>query len=351
MITGKEKLSYNPLYLQVKDVILKRIIDGIYPQGSLIPSESRLAEDFGTSISTIRQALSILVSEQQLEKKQGRGTFVSENKVKITFLTWLAETEKGRQLVEEIIDLFQKEHPSVIVEPIYTIYPKTRDTLLRMITNGNAPDVAQIVSPWTSYFASMGALERLEDLLSPDNFAARSLERDLIGGQYQNSQYSVAWGICPLSLIVNRKLWDSTGLGDLKSPMTLDEFGTVCVKLSALFEGTGKYCYGLNVLHDESDFFRIYSFLQAFGGGFVNEKGEVNFNSQENAEGFSWIRNFVRNNKILKTDIYTIRKEFAKGNVVFITDAPWIKYMMEEITGEDFDKNFRSEKKKLLCPC
>ncbi|TFG58917.1 MAG: GntR family transcriptional regulator, partial [Spirochaetales bacterium] len=129
MITGKEKLSYNPLYLQVKDVILKRIIDGIYPQGSLIPSESRLAEDFGTSISTIRQALSILVSEQQLEKKQGRGTFVSENKVKITFLTWLAETEKGRQLVEEIIDLFHKEHPSVLVEPIYPIYPKTRDTL------------------------------------------------------------------------------------------------------------------------------------------------------------------------------------------------------------------------------
>lgn len=338
---GKEKLSYNPLYLQVKDVILKRIIDGEYPQACIIPSESKLADDFGTSISTIRQALSILVSEGHLLKKQGRGTFVSEKKVKITFLTWLAETERGKQLVDDVIRAFQQEHPSVDVEPIFTVYPETRDTLLRMITNGNAPDVAQIVSPWTSYFASMGAFEPLDELLPPENLKGRCMDKDLVAGRYRDIQYSVAWGLCPLSLVVNKNLWVASGLRDLKSPMTLTEFGGICGELSRQYKDRDKYCYGLNVLHDESDFFRIYNFLQAFGGGFVNDKGEVVFNSEENAEGFSWIKNFVNANKILKTDIYAIRKEFARGNIMFITDAPWIKYMMEELTGEPFDKNFK----------
>ncbi len=58
----EKRLAYNPLYLQVKDVLLKRIVDGLYPPGELLPSESRLASDFGTSVSTIRQALSLLVA-------------------------------------------------------------------------------------------------------------------------------------------------------------------------------------------------------------------------------------------------------------------------------------------------
>ena len=53
---GVGAVSYNPLYLQVKDVLLKRILDAEYKPGDIIPTESKLAEDFGTSISTIRQA-------------------------------------------------------------------------------------------------------------------------------------------------------------------------------------------------------------------------------------------------------------------------------------------------------
>ena len=91
------KLNYNPLYLQVRDVLNKRIVDGLYPPGRSIPSESKLASDFGTSISTIRQALSLLVEDGILVKKQGKGTIVSDRKVKISFLSWMQETPRGRR--------------------------------------------------------------------------------------------------------------------------------------------------------------------------------------------------------------------------------------------------------------
>ena len=78
-------VSYKPLYSQVREILQKRIADGVYLQGDLIPSESELAQEFGTSISTIRQAISMLSADGALIKKQGRGTFVSDQKTTIRF--------------------------------------------------------------------------------------------------------------------------------------------------------------------------------------------------------------------------------------------------------------------------
>ena len=335
------KLSYNPLYLQVKDIIQKQIVDGKYPPGANIPSESQLAEDFGTSISTIRQALSILVSEGKLVKKQGRGTFVSEQKVEITFFTWIGESPRGEEILQQIIDAFEKKNSAIHVKVIPTDYSHARDDLLKLITHGNAPDVAQIVSPWTTYFASMGAFEPLEGVLSPENISGRSEEKDLSGGRFLQKLYSVAWGLCPLSLIVNKNCMRELGIDQFDIPISLDQFAKICLQASEEYKNRDKYAYGLNLLHDETDFFRIYTFLQAFGGGFVDYSGNVVFNSGENAAGFSWLRDFVKTTKILKTDIYSIRREFAKNNVLFMTDGPWIKYMMESETGAPFEDNFQ----------
>ena len=117
------KLNYNPLYLQVRDVLHKRIVDGAYPSGKAIPSESKLAADFGTSISTIRQALSLLVAEGILVKKQGKGTIVSDRKVKISFLSWMPETPRGGEILAELVRKFEESHPSIAVDIIPTTYP------------------------------------------------------------------------------------------------------------------------------------------------------------------------------------------------------------------------------------
>ena len=105
----ENKLNYNPLYLQVRDVLVKRIVDGLHKPGELIPSESRLAADFGTSISTIRQALSLLVAEGVLVKKQGKGTLVSDRKVKISFLSWMGETRRGEEILNGLVRKFEEK--------------------------------------------------------------------------------------------------------------------------------------------------------------------------------------------------------------------------------------------------
>jgi len=100
VIVGAGAVSYKPLYLQVKDILLKRVVDGLYRPGNSIPSESQLAADFGTSISTIRQAVSILVSEGYLVKKQGKGTFVAAKPVPVDEVV---RATKLRNLVSEFL--------------------------------------------------------------------------------------------------------------------------------------------------------------------------------------------------------------------------------------------------------
>ena len=68
-----------PKYFQVKSQILELI--GGLAAGSPVPTERELAERYGTSRTTVRQAIAELVVDGRLERTQGRGTFVAQPKL------------------------------------------------------------------------------------------------------------------------------------------------------------------------------------------------------------------------------------------------------------------------------
>ncbi|WP_027108631.1 GntR family transcriptional regulator [Lacticigenium naphthae] len=69
-----------PKYKQIKKDLKGKISDGTFPLNSKIPSESELKEEYGVSRHTIRQAISELVNDGYLLKRQGAGTFVNEKR-------------------------------------------------------------------------------------------------------------------------------------------------------------------------------------------------------------------------------------------------------------------------------
>ncbi|GIO23435.1 GntR family transcriptional regulator [Oceanobacillus sp. J11TS1] len=71
-------LDYNnsiPLYVQLKERIEKNILNGKYEDK--IPSEREVMDEFYVSRSTVRQAINELVNDGVLEKRPGKGTFIS----------------------------------------------------------------------------------------------------------------------------------------------------------------------------------------------------------------------------------------------------------------------------------
>jgi GntR family trehalose operon transcriptional repressor len=60
----------------VRQDLEARIVDGTYPYGSLLPSESMLVSTYGYSRNTIRRALSVLADEGYVQPMNGRGVRV-----------------------------------------------------------------------------------------------------------------------------------------------------------------------------------------------------------------------------------------------------------------------------------
>ncbi len=71
-----------PLYSQLVSIVKRNISAGTLTAGDLLPSEAELCKNFDISRSTVRQAIGELESEGLVVRKQGRGTFVAEPKVR-----------------------------------------------------------------------------------------------------------------------------------------------------------------------------------------------------------------------------------------------------------------------------
>jgi GntR family transcriptional regulator len=69
-------LAREPLYLQVYELLTRRIADGAWKPNTTLPNEMELAREMGVSSGTVRKALEKLEADRLVVRRQGRGTFV-----------------------------------------------------------------------------------------------------------------------------------------------------------------------------------------------------------------------------------------------------------------------------------
>lgn len=69
-----------PLYEQLRLILLDKIQLGDYPVGTLMPTEKELCDDYNISRITARKALEELSRMGLIERVQGKGTIVTDNK-------------------------------------------------------------------------------------------------------------------------------------------------------------------------------------------------------------------------------------------------------------------------------
>ncbi|GAA4242985.1 winged helix-turn-helix domain-containing protein [Dactylosporangium darangshiense] len=59
-------------YREVAEKLRERIHEGLYPPGARLPSEAGMAKDFGCSVDTIRDAISVLSREGYVSRHRGQ---------------------------------------------------------------------------------------------------------------------------------------------------------------------------------------------------------------------------------------------------------------------------------------
>jgi len=65
-----------PIFQQIKELIEKQILLGVWPEGSALPSVRNVAAEMKINHLTVMKAYQLLVEQQLIEKKRGQGMYV-----------------------------------------------------------------------------------------------------------------------------------------------------------------------------------------------------------------------------------------------------------------------------------
>ena len=76
-----------PLYAQLADILREPIADGSFPVGAELPKEALIAERFGVSLITVRQALRDLAADGLIQKRPAKPAIVASRTPTVS-LSW-----------------------------------------------------------------------------------------------------------------------------------------------------------------------------------------------------------------------------------------------------------------------
>ncbi len=86
-----------PIYKQLREMVVERIMDGSFSEGEAVPSVRQVAADYQINHLTVGKAYQELVDIGLLEKRRGLGMFVTEGA-----RGSLTQDEQNRFLEEEV---------------------------------------------------------------------------------------------------------------------------------------------------------------------------------------------------------------------------------------------------------
>lgn len=141
-------LGYRPLYRRVKDTLVRRIADGIWTPGQLLPSEFQIAQDLAVSQGTVRKALDEMTTENLLVRRQGKGTYVARHdEARILFQFFKLQPDDGEKAFPES-DVVEAGTFSASAEAaaVLGLAPETPTIRIRRVRSiGGEPVIAETI--------------------------------------------------------------------------------------------------------------------------------------------------------------------------------------------------------------
>ena len=77
METNREWNDTQPIYRQIRDLVVAMILDGVLAEGDPLPSVRQVAAEYRVNPLTVLKSYQQLVDEQLVESKRGRGMFIN----------------------------------------------------------------------------------------------------------------------------------------------------------------------------------------------------------------------------------------------------------------------------------
>ena len=152
-----------PHYFQIRADILSRVRRGELKAGDRIPSENKMAEQYGVSRPTVRQALDELVFAGFLRRERGRGTFLAPGKITEDLISYTPFVEEVIQFgMNPAVQIIKREILHATHEVANLLQVEENSPLIE-ITGLRTADEKPVTLRTSYYIADM-----FQDLLSAD---------------------------------------------------------------------------------------------------------------------------------------------------------------------------------------
>lgn len=167
----------------------------------------------------------------------------------------------------EIIELFEKENPTINVEPVFANWDDYWKNLAPMAAGNQLPDVIQMDMAFLSQYSEKGLLEDLTPFIKNDTIDTSSIKESIVNsGKMGEGLYGFTVGINVLSVISNEQLLDKAGVKINDNTWAWEDMEQIALDIKEEAN-----VYGSNGMHPPDIFFPYY--LRTKGEQFYNKKG------------------------------------------------------------------------------
>jgi len=252
---------------------------------------------------------------------------MKDGKRVITF--WHTHNDEETDTLKEIIKDYETKNPNIKID--YQQVPFTdAETKYQTVAQAkNSPDVFRSEITWVAKLASLGFL------VSVDNFATPDFRKDFLKAPLKYNYYDGHyWGVpdvtdC-LGLMYNKRIFKEA---NLPVPKTTDELISIGQKLTNVAQNKYAFFY-------RGDTYWFLPFLASFGGGMVDENGDILINKPESVQAAQYLIDLRLKYKIIPSlvdfanDYDNQQTGFKTGKYAMIINGPWST--SDLLTGREF---------------
>jgi multiple sugar transport system substrate-binding protein len=200
--------------------------------------------------------------------------------VELSFTWWGSDSR--HEYTQEIIELFEAEHPDITVEPIFTDFNSYWDQLATSTAGGNAPDIITMEERFLKEYV---VSEQLLDLNTvSDQLDTSNIDQlALAAGEIDGGLYTIASGVNAFSVVADPQIFTDAGVEfPDDTTWTWQDYLDLSVQIT---ENTGGDAFGAQAFGTNEAGFNVYA--RQRGEALYNPDGSLGFSAETLAQWWS----------------------------------------------------------------
>ncbi|UCH84478.1 MAG: extracellular solute-binding protein, partial [Candidatus Latescibacterota bacterium] len=233
-------------------------------------------------------------------------------------------------VIEPLVREFEAHNPGIKVEIEQLTWQSGLEKIQAAIASGTQPDLCELGSTWVPRFSFEGVLEDLTAV--HEEIADSFLMWD--SAMWRGRAYALPWVQGSRVLFYNVDLFERAGLDPDNPPETWEDLLGAARRIDGLSDAISGF--GLNLGERYVLYKKFMAFAWGNGGGILNSKGEVVFDSPENLEALGFYQTLAQYS--LKEKQEVLDHNFKSGKLGMQISGAW---NLRNLAVEAPDLNYR----------